>query len=454
MSPSAKPSIGFVGLGAMGYGIATNLVKQGYQVYGYDLSEGILNRFAREGGHACQALVESTRNVDYYICMVASAPQAQGVLFEEEDPVVKTLRHGAVFILSSTVPASYAISVKEQFQKLGRDDIYFVDAPVSGGVIRAAAGTLTIMAGGSEAALEKSEWLLKEMSAPDKLFITGGIGAGSNMKMAHQVLAGIQILAASEVMGFASKLGVDPRILRDEVCKSDGWSWMFENRVPRMLEEDYFPGVSALTVILKDVVIITSSALQQNFPTPLVSIAEQIYLSALTLGFGGHDDAGMVRTYYTHPISQVPEYFARQPDKLRSEPNIALIIRLLKAIHLCAAAEAISFAKHLGINLNQFYKLCVDAAGGSVMFREKGLQMVHTISEKNLKANSGVENGVHSAATIRDFINDLDDVLKAAQKVQSPLHLGTAARNLLLLAERRLGKQARDFEVIKFWEWT
>lgn len=254
MSPSAKPSIGFVGLGLMGYGMATNLVKAGHQVYGYDISSSTLDRFEKDGGHACQTLSESAKNVDYYICMVASAPQVQSVLFDAEDAIVKSLRRGAVFILNSTVPASYVQSVQEQFHKLGRDDIYLIDSPVSGGAARAAAGTLTLMVGGSEKALEKGEWLLKEMSAPDKLFITGDIGAGSNMKMAHQVLAGIQILAASEVMGFASKLGVDPRVVRDEVCKSEGWSWMFENRVPRMLEEDYFPGVSALTIILKDVV--------------------------------------------------------------------------------------------------------------------------------------------------------------------------------------------------------
>jgi 3-hydroxyisobutyrate dehydrogenase len=254
MSPSAKPSIGFVGLGLMGYGMATNLVKAGYQVYGYDISSSALDRFQKDGGHACQTLSESTKNVDYYVCMVASAPQVQSVVFDGEDAIVKTLRRGAVFILNSTVPASYAQSVQDQFNKLGREDIYLIDSPVSGGAARAAAGTLTLMVGGSEKAIEKGEWLLKEMSAPDKLFITGGIGAGSNMKMAHQVLAGIQILAASEVMGFASKLGVDPRVVRDEVCKSEGWSWMFENRVPRMLEEDYFPGMSALTIILKDVV--------------------------------------------------------------------------------------------------------------------------------------------------------------------------------------------------------
>lgn len=111
------------------------------------------------------------------------------------------------------------------------------------------------MAGGSPAALEKGHAILAAMAAETKLYIVeGGVGQGSNMKMVHQVLAGIQILAASEAMGLAARMGLDPRKVRDKVLGSEGWSWMFENRVERMLVEDFFPGVSALTIILKDVV--------------------------------------------------------------------------------------------------------------------------------------------------------------------------------------------------------
>lgn len=104
-------------------------------------------------------------------------------------------------------------------------------------------------------ALSKANFLLSEMSDDGKLFLVdGGVGQGSNMKMVHQVLAGIQILSSSEGMGLAAHLGLQPEAVRKRVCESDAWSWMFENRVPRMLVEDYFPGVSALTIILKDVV--------------------------------------------------------------------------------------------------------------------------------------------------------------------------------------------------------
>lgn len=138
---------------------------------------------------------------------------------------------------------------------MGREDIFFIDCPVSGGAKRAAEGTLSIMAGGSDAAIEKGRDFLAQMSDTKKLYIVqGGIGAGSNMKMVHQVLAGIHILAASEAMGLAARLGLDAQKVRDMIVKSEGWSWMYENRVPRMLVEDYVPGVSALTIIIKDVV--------------------------------------------------------------------------------------------------------------------------------------------------------------------------------------------------------
>lgn len=165
------------------------------------------------------------------------------------------LPQGATLILCSTVPASYAQSVAAKLQSLGRGDIHFVDAPVSGGAKRAADGTLSIMAGAPDTALESGRFLLQAMSDATKLYLVpGGIGAGSNMKMVHQVLAGIHILGASEAMGFAAQLGLDATTTAEAIKSSASWSWMHENRLQRLLEEDWHPGASALTIILKDVV--------------------------------------------------------------------------------------------------------------------------------------------------------------------------------------------------------
>jgi 3-hydroxyisobutyrate dehydrogenase len=250
----SKPAIGFCGLGAMGLGMATHLVKQGYNVTGFDVYPPSLEKFQKAGGTPSTSLSESAKDKPFYIVMVASAIQAQPALFAD-DGIVKALPKGATLLLTSTVPSSYAQSVEKELKDIGRDDIYFIDAPVSGGAGRAADGTLSIMAGASDAAFEKGKWLLAEMSAPSKLFIVeGGVGQGSNMKMVHQVLAAIQILAVSEAYGFGARLGLNGKDVSEAIIGSDAWSWMFENRTQRTLKEDYFPGASAVTIILKDTV--------------------------------------------------------------------------------------------------------------------------------------------------------------------------------------------------------
>jgi 3-hydroxyisobutyrate dehydrogenase len=207
-------------------------------------------------------LSASAKDKEFYIVMVATAQQAQSAFFESEDGgIVDSLPKGATLILCSTVPSAYAQSVEKQLKERGREDIHFIDAPVSGGAIRAADGTLSIMAGASAAAFEKGQWLLEELSAPSKLFIVqGGIGAGSNMKMVHQVLAAIQILSTSEAYGFAARLGLNGKDVYEKVLQSQGWSWMFENRSMRTLKEDYFPGASAVGIIMKDTVSLLSKS--------------------------------------------------------------------------------------------------------------------------------------------------------------------------------------------------
>jgi 3-hydroxyisobutyrate dehydrogenase len=255
----------------MGFGMATHLVKQGYPVIGFDVYQPTLDKFKAAGGVPSSSLSESAKDKDFYIIMVATAQQAQSAIFSD-DGIIKTLPKGATMLLCSTVPSEYAKGVEKELKERGRDDIYFIDAPVSGGAIRAADGTLSIMAGASSSAFEKGQWLLEELSAPSKLFIVeGGIGAGSNMKMIHQVLAAIQILSLSEAFGFAARLGLEGKEVREAVIKSDGWSWMFENRSTRTLTEDYFPGASAVFIILKDTVRDTYSLLRHSLTGGRVS---------------------------------------------------------------------------------------------------------------------------------------------------------------------------------------
>ncbi|EFQ99589.1 2-hydroxy-3-oxopropionate reductase [Nannizzia gypsea CBS 118893] len=441
MAITPKPTVGFVGLGAMGFGMAVHLITQGYSVKGFDTWAPALERFREAGGNVAASLEDSAKGCMYYVCMVASAPQVQSILFDDAKPILKALPFGATFILCSTVPAAYAQSVRDQLASSGRGDISFIDAPVSGGAIRAANGTLSIMAGGSDTALERGRFLLAEMSDAAKLYLVpGGVGAGSNMKMVHQVLAGIHILAASEAMGFAARLGLDAQEVCNAIVASDAWSWMHENRSPRMLKEDYFPGVSALTIILKDVTIITKSARLHQFPVPLSSTAEQIYVAGLSPGYGADDDAGMVRMYYPEPISKVKSPTTMTPEFKSKATN--LVISLLRHIHLCAAAEAIAFARFLSLDMAQFYELVNAAAGGSFIFKSKAMEMI----------NSANQAGTSAVKILNEAVDELSDVVQEARNVDCPLHLGAAALGILHQAKFRGWGKDSDSSVIRLWE--
>jgi len=421
---TTKPSIGFCGLGAMGMGMATNLVKQGYPVTGFDVYPPSLEKFASAGGTPSSSLSESAKDKAFYIVMVASAPQAQPALFGD-DGIVKALPKDATLILCSTVASQYVKSVEKELSDVGRGDVFFIDAPVSGGAGRAADGTLSIMAGASSAAFEKGKWLLEEMSAPSKLFIVdGGIGAGSNMKMVHQVLAAIQILSLSEAYGFAARLGLNGQEVFDAVVKSKGWSWMFENRSQRTLKEDYFPGASAVTIILKDTGIITYMSRSVNFPSKLCSIAEQVYFSALDRGWGANDDAGLVRLWTPEPVSSITTQLSGE----EKEDTLQLIVDLLTGIHLVSAAEAISLAHHVGIPLPQLYELACDAAGGSAMFKEAGAKMIDILQGKDAGKGS----------VLGGYAEKLKIVVDKAQELKIPMYLGSAALNALLATGPRL----------------
>ncbi|KAF2274985.1 oxidoreductase-like protein [Westerdykella ornata] len=422
---SSKPAIGFAGLGAMGFGMATHLVKQGYPVTGFDVWDPTLEKFASAGGTPSSTLSDSARDKSYYIVMVATAQQAQSALFDAQEGgnIVDSLPQGATLILCSTVPSAYAQSVEKQLQERGRSDILFIDAPVSGGAIRAADGTLSIMAGASQAAIEKGKWLLEELSAPSKLFIVeGGVGAGSNMKMVHQVLAAIQILSTSEAYGFAARLGLNGKEVRDKIVGSPAWSWMFENRSLRTLTEDYFPGASAVGIIMKDTGIITSTARLHSFPSTLVTAAEQVYFSAADRGWTPHDDASLVRLWTADPVTSIQSP-ASQEEK---SSKLDLVVSLLTAIHLVAAAESIAFAKHVGLPLKQLYELAVEAAGGSAMFKEFGPRIIEVL-----------EGGKGGEEALGRYLEGLRRAVEEAQKIKCPLFLGGAALNVLLAAGRK-----------------
>jgi 3-hydroxyisobutyrate dehydrogenase len=249
----SEEKIAFLGLGAMGFGMATNLLRTYPHITGFDVYAPTLQRFVAAGGKAATTPKECVKDAKYVVFMVATAAQILSALFDDETGAVAALEKGAVLLLCSTGPPEHVPIVRQKLDAVGRGDVFVVDAPVSGGTIRAADGTLSIFASGTEADLEKGRKVLAAMAGQNLWIIPGGIGAGTKVKMVHQVLAGIHITMASEGMGFVAALGLGTKRAFGELLEGEGSSWMFGNRGPHMLVVDE-KVYSALNIIVKDVV--------------------------------------------------------------------------------------------------------------------------------------------------------------------------------------------------------
>ena len=194
--------------------------------------------------------------------------------------------------MCSTVKPEFARQTAARLAARGLD---VLDAPVSGGVIKAAAGELSIMASGSPGAFAKAEAVLAALAT--RVYRLGDeCGQGSTVKMVNQLLAGVHIAAAAEAMALGVRAGVDPQELYEVISNSAGSSWMFQNRVPHMLAGDYTP-LSAVDIFVKDLGIVLETGKELRFPLPLSATAHQLFLMAAAAGFGRQDDAAVVKVF-------------------------------------------------------------------------------------------------------------------------------------------------------------
>jgi ketose-bisphosphate aldolase len=291
----ATKKIGFIGLGAMGFGMATSLLKSEFSVCGYDVYKPSLSRFMNAGGLIGNSPAEVAEDVEVLVLMVTNENQAESVLYGDLGAVA-ALPSGASIILSSTVSPAFVTQLNCRLQNENRN-LKLVDAPVSGGVKRAAEGTLTIMAAGADEALEHTGSVLSALS--EKLYIIkGGCGAVSGVKMVNQLLAGVHIASAAEAIAFGARLGLDTRTLFEAITDSKGTSWMLENRAPHMVDNDFTP-LSALDIFVKDLGIVARECSSRKVPLHIATVALQLFLSGSAAGWGRIDDSAVVKVYET-----------------------------------------------------------------------------------------------------------------------------------------------------------
>lgn len=283
--------LGVVGLGSMGFGAAVSAMKRGVPTWGLDTTEAARSRFAAAGGQLASDLPDLASRCDVVQLLVVNAAQTEAVLFGEQG-LAGTLRPGSVVIASATVDPALPPQWEARLAERG---LHLIDGPVSGGAKKAAEGQMTVMASGRPEAFEAAGAVLDAIAG--KVYRLGDkSGVGSTVKMVNQHLAGVHIAAACEAMALGMRAGADPAALYEVICNSAGMSWMFQNRVPHILEGDYTP-LSSVNIFVKDLGIVLDAARKLAFPLPLASAAHQLYLATAAAGHGNEDDAAVVKFY-------------------------------------------------------------------------------------------------------------------------------------------------------------
>jgi L-threonate 2-dehydrogenase len=302
-------TVGLIGLGAMGSGMAQSLRRAGHVPFVFDVRREVADKFAADGGVACGTLAELGAKADVIVSVVVNAAQTESVLFGGTDAdgkatagIASSMKRGSVFVMCSTVDPNWSVALEAKLNALG---IHYIDAPISGGAAKAASAQMTMMTAGKPDAYAIAEPFLNAMAA--KVYKLGdSAGAGSKVKIINQLLAGVHIAAAAEAMALGLREGVDAAALYEVITNSAGNSWMFENRMAHVLAADYTP-LSAVDIFVKDLGIVLDMARASKFPLPLSSTAHQMFMQASTAGFAKEDDSAVIKIFPGITLPTKPE---------------------------------------------------------------------------------------------------------------------------------------------------
>jgi 3-hydroxyisobutyrate dehydrogenase len=280
-------NITVIGLGNMGGPMALNLLKAGHAVVGFDVVPAALQAHAAAGGQVAASAAEAVARADVVITMLPAGKHVAEVYSAGILPAAKA---GALLIDSSTIDVETARMVAAEANGLGFD---MLDAPVSGGVGGAVAGTLTFMVGGSADGFARAQPVLQAMGKT--IVHAGGAGAGQAAKICNNMILGISMLAVSEAFVLADRLGLDRQKLFDISSKASGQCWSLTTYCPvpgpvptSPANRDYAPGFAA-SLMLKDLQLAQLAAEASGAPTPLGAHAARLYEALADDGQAGRD---------------------------------------------------------------------------------------------------------------------------------------------------------------------
>ena len=289
--PVTDALIGIIGTGAMGGAMARCLLRKGYRVVVNDVVDERIDALVRLGAAPAVDAAALAQQASVIFTVVVDAAQTDDALFGSRG-AVDAIPHGSVIVMCSTVAPGYAAGLARRVEARGSG---FIDAPISGGPQRAEAGTLSMMAAGPAATVQRTLPLLDALAA--RVFRVGErAGDGSAMKIVNNMLAGINLAAAAEAMALAERMGMDLQLVHDVVCASSGGSWIFADRMPRVIAADYSPRAAA-KILHKDVGLALAAADAAGVPAAITRAAHRVYAGTLAQGFGEADDAALIEFY-------------------------------------------------------------------------------------------------------------------------------------------------------------
>ncbi|WP_290611613.1 3-hydroxyisobutyrate dehydrogenase [Arsukibacterium sp. UBA3155] len=281
--------VAFIGLGNMGGPMATNLLKAGHDVIAFDLSKDALAQIAAEGAKVASSAREAVGHTDYVISMLPAGKHVID-LYLGEQGIASAISKQALVIDCSTIDAESARTVGTGLAQQG---IAFIDAPVSGGVGGAKAGTLTFIVGGAAQDFENAHTVLSNMGK--NLFHAGAIGAGQVAKICNNMLLSILMAGTSEALQMGINNGLDPKVLSDIMLKSSGRNWTLElyNPCPGVMDNvpasNNYQGGFMVDLMAKDLGLALESAKQSGSNTPLGELAHKLYVQHQQDGNGKLD---------------------------------------------------------------------------------------------------------------------------------------------------------------------
>jgi len=284
-------SVAVIGLGSMGMGVAQSCLRASFDVYGVDVNPQALETLATSGATATATSATAfAQDLDAVIVLVVNAQQVSRVLFESG--LAAALKPSTPIMVCATISAEDARSIAAD---LADYSLPMLDAPISGGAVKATAGELTVMAAGAPSVFEQLESVLSAVAS--QVYTVGTeIGMGSTVKIIHQLLAGVHIAAGAEAMAMAARANIPLDLMYDVVTHAAGNSWMFENRMKHVVDGDYTPK-SMVDIFVKDLGLVTDTAKSLHFPLPLASTALNMFTTASNAGHGKEDDSAVIKIF-------------------------------------------------------------------------------------------------------------------------------------------------------------